>query len=63
MYKILETTVSLLRKELLESQNSQIRLRISMRTATQDQVEAINAHLDLLPGPRKLEDILEEHET
>lgn len=34
-----------------------------MQATAQGQVEVVNAHLDVLPGPRELEDILQEHET
>lgn len=56
---ILEMTFPLIRTELLEYANFVVCLRITMSAAAQEKVEEINAHLNLLPGPRELEDILE----
>lgn len=59
--KILETTLPLIRTKFLEFPNFRVSLRIEISAAVQDDVEAINAHLNLLPGPRELEYIIEEH--
>lgn len=61
--KVIETTPLLIRTAFLQSQNLLVRLRIAMRTAAQEEVEAINAHVELLPGPCEPDDILEEQEN
>lgn len=61
MNKINEATTPHIRHESISSSTFLASLRITMRKASQDQVDALNAHLDLHPDPRELEYFVGEH--
>lgn len=63
MDKIVKSNVPLIRMEILESPNFLTQICIAIRAGEQEQLEAINAHLDILPGLRQIEKTLDEHET
>lgn len=56
-----EPTTPHVREEILSSPSFLVRLRIAMCTTSQDQVDAINAHLYLLSDPVEIEDLVNEH--
>lgn len=50
-----------IREDIISSPDFLTKLRTVMRKAAQDKVDAINAHLDPLPGPPELEDIVKAY--
>lgn len=61
--KIIDETTPHIRNKILSSTSLLASFRIEMRTASQDQVDSINTHIDLFPDPGEFEDLVIEHKT
>lgn len=60
MNKILYDTAPYIQNDIISLPNFFVNLLIAMRVMSKGQVDAIKAHLDLLPGPEDFENIVNE---
>lgn len=63
MDKIIKVTVSHIRVEILSCPKFFGKVRITMQKTPQEQVDAKNANLDLIPNPAELKDFFNEHKA
>lgn len=61
MNKIMEAVIPNIRKKILSSKKLCSNLRVAMCETSQEKVDAITYHFDLLLDPEELEDIVNEH--
>lgn len=60
---LIEAVASHIGKKLLNSRHTLTKIRIALNTAMKQLVNAIKEHIDRLPEPEGVKEMLDEHET